>query len=552
MVHNTLRKFIMLKKTLLFFAVILSLLAVANGQSAAIVSKYKDLAPQKILDTAKYYYKASNFSEALTCFNMIISTASEKNDKKQIQCIIEALYWSAVIHIDRSDYRSAHDFLMQAMSLSESFNLLTSYPNILNGFGRIYYNLNEFETAKQFYLKAKELPQDSIRIITVLCNLSVPEYMLGNVDSAFLYLNQALQISRRHKNAVMSFILNNFAECYRKKQCYDSAFHYYQLALATAREQKIIRSECFVLHNLGQLSFELGKIDSAAYYTNLANSIAKEIGFLQNSVNNYLLLSKIAKSKGQQKEALAYFEMYRALNDSISNTAVLSYISQKQHMYNVSKINHQIEQLIIEHRVKDQTNRYRQSILFIVSAVLLLLSGGLVFFFFQNRRLNSTRKTLVKNNVKIIEIIDHVSSAGADLQSKLKIRHNTQACSLKDGRQNELLNKILTIMEDTSRICDVEFSIEQLAKLVQSNHKYVSQVINGTLGQNFRSFLNGYRIREAQRLLSEFDINKYTIEFIAFKVGFKSRNTFYEVFKDITGVTPVFYLKSIQAKDEFC
>jgi YesN/AraC family two-component response regulator len=166
--------------------------------------------------------------------------------------------------------------------------------------------------------------------------------------------------------------------------------------------------------------------------------------------------------------------------------------------------------------------------------------------------LNLTLRKLVKKNVEIIKLTDHVSSGGADLQSMLKIRHHTQtgAHGLNDERQNELLNKILTIMEDTALICNTEFSIDQLADLVQSNQKYVSQVINGTLGQNFRSFLNGYRIRESQRLLSESDVSKYTIEFIAFKVGFKSRYTFYEVFKDITGVTPAFYLKSVRTGNE--
>ncbi|MCL2098182.1 MAG: helix-turn-helix domain-containing protein [Bacteroidales bacterium] len=542
----------MFKKALFISVFILSTVAAANGQEESIVSGYKDLAPQRLLDTAKDHYNANNYSEALTCYSIIINTVSEKNDNKQIQRVIEALYWSAVIYIDRGDYRSAHDFLMQAMTLSENFNLPAYRANILNGFGRVYLNLNECEMAKQFFVRAKHLLQDSIRFVMVLTNLSIAERRLGNIDSAFLHLNYALQVSRRHEDIRLPFIMDNFAECYRDQQRYDSAFHYHQLALTVAKAQNLIRVESFILYNLGRLFFERGQIDSAEYYTNLANAIAIENNFLQNSADNYLLLSKIAKSKGLQQEALAHFEMYTALNDSISHTAALGYVFQEQHLRNVSKMNQQIERLIIEHRIKEQTNRYRQTVLLIISAVLLLVSGGLIFFVVQNRRLISVRKALVKKNVKIIELIDYLSSAGTDLQSILKIRHNTESCTagVKDERQNELLTKILTIMEDTATICDTEFSIERLAELAHSNHKYVSQVINSTLGQNFRSFLNGYRIREAQRLFSESDVSKYTIEFIAFKVGFKSRYTFYEVFKDIIGVTPAFYLKSVQANDE--
>jgi len=67
---------------------------------------------------------------------------------------------------------------------------------------------------------------------------------------------------------------------------------------------------------------------------------------------------------------------------------------------------------------------------------------------------------------------------------------------------------------------------------------------------NFRSFLNGYRIKEAQRLFSLSDNEKYTIEFVARQVGFKSRSGFYYAFKDITGVSPNFYSKSLKEQDD--
>jgi AraC-like DNA-binding protein len=101
-------------------------------------------------------------------------------------------------------------------------------------------------------------------------------------------------------------------------------------------------------------------------------------------------------------------------------------------------------------------------------------------------------------------------------------------------------------MEDTAVICDPKFSINVLAGLVQSNHQYVSQVINSGLNKNFRSFLNGYRIREAQRIFSEPDSGKFTIESVSQRVGFRSRSAFRDAFTEVTGVNPTFYLRSLQ------
>jgi AraC-like DNA-binding protein len=47
-------------------------------------------------------------------------------------------------------------------------------------------------------------------------------------------------------------------------------------------------------------------------------------------------------------------------------------------------------------------------------------------------------------------------------------------------------------------------------------------------------------------LLLEPDATKYTIEYLAERVGFKSPNAFRNAFKDITGVAPNFYFKSLQ------
>ena len=134
----------------------------------------------------------------------------------------------------------------------------------------------------------------------------------------------------------------------------------------------------------------------------------------------------------------------------------------------------------------------------------------------------------------------------ADLQKKVPkvLKEKNKKSAFTDQFQEELLSKILTVMEDNSIIFDADFTIERLAELVQSNQKYVSQVINNSFKKNFRSFLNSYRIREAQLILSEPDAIKYTIEAVAHKVGFKSRNSFQYAFKEIAGVNPNFYLKS--------
>ena len=99
-------------------------------------------------------------------------------------------------------------------------------------------------------------------------------------------------------------------------------------------------------------------------------------------------------------------------------------------------------------------------------------------------------------------------------------------------------------MEDGNYVYNQDFSLNQLANLVNSNTKYVSWVINDTYNKNFRTFINEYRIREAsKRLLNTEKYGSLTIQAIAEDVGFKSVTNFVVSFKRNVGITPSLYQK---------
>ena len=105
-------------------------------------------------------------------------------------------------------------------------------------------------------------------------------------------------------------------------------------------------------------------------------------------------------------------------------------------------------------------------------------------------------------------------------------------------------------MHDPAQFCQDDFTIDKLASLVGSNTKYVSQVINETIGKNFNTLLNEQRITEVcKRLVDTKNYGSKTNEAIAEEVGFKSRSHFIRTFKKITGLTPSQYQR--MAKEEF-
>ena len=82
-------------------------------------------------------------------------------------------------------------------------------------------------------------------------------------------------------------------------------------------------------------------------------------------------------------------------------------------------------------------------------------------------------------------------------------------------------------------------SIRGLADRVGTQEHKLRQMINAELGfKNFNAFLHHYRIREAQRALTDPARAHLGVAQIAYEVGYRSLGTFNKAFKDVTGRTP--------------
>ncbi len=104
-----------------------------------------------------------------------------------------------------------------------------------------------------------------------------------------------------------------------------------------------------------------------------------------------------------------------------------------------------------------------------------------------------------------------------------------------DALMDSLLDKM-----NTQKIYSREdLSLALLARELSIAPYQLSQLLNERLNRNFNAFVNEYRIREAQSLLTANPERSVTS--ITYAVGFNSPSSFYEWFIKITGLTPAKY-----------
>lgn len=115
--------------------------------------------------------------------------------------------------------------------------------------------------------------------------------------------------------------------------------------------------------------------------------------------------------------------------------------------------------------------------------------------------------------------------------------------SLDDCETEKTVEMLLSLMEGEKPFLNPELTLPELASMVDISRNRLSQLLNEKLGVNFYDFINAYRVKEVQKLMSDPGYQQMTLLAIAFDAGFNSKATFNSMFKKITGVTPSEYRK---------
>lgn len=160
-----------------------------------------------------------------------------------------------------------------------------------------------------------------------------------------------------------------------------------------------------------------------------------------------------------------------------------------------------------------------------------LLYNTLNRMLIQLKELNSDIE-LKEFNIEEILTVDYFNQLKKLFENK--IFEIYKAVKFKSTTENiDTREKIEKYLEDNYMI---DISLDDLADFLGHSFKYTSVLFKKVMGDNFKPYLNMYRIDKAKKIMEENPDVK--IKELAEMVGYNSSNTFIRIFKKYEGVSP--------------
>ena len=336
------------------------------------------------------------------------------------------------------------------------------------------------------------------------------------------------------KTMIPALLIKNYVlqgNIYLTSRTVDSAALYFNKSIELIRASGFEDSplEAKTLKGIGEVQYATSNFEIAK--TNFKKGL--EVSGIEESLQAAILndLSKVYKA---QDSITAYQINYRK-----SSTLNASFLTSERKIRNTIISHIEAEQ---EGAILSDKKSYYIIAGAIVGLVLLIFIG----YYFYNKNLNQQYQQFEK----VIKQLENKQKLEAPKKVVREENVETKGVTIPEETENAILKR-LEDFETTTNYTNQNMSLPVLAKQLNTNTKYISEIIHTHKNKNFNTYINELRINHIIQLMKEDKkYLNYKVSYLAEESGFSSHSAFTVVFKSITGITPKQFVSFLKKDDK--
>lgn len=380
----------------------------------------------------------------------------------------------------------AQKHLLEVAEIYERQGTAKQIADIKNSLGGFYLNLDQLEKGKATYLEALvqyKILNDSAGMASINANLGMVYTELGQYKEAEQHLLEQKKLNvvfpTKREMGFHHDFMGNLRQAQGRIQ---EAYLEHLMALHIREKLSSTYNLCESKLNMGEVLIKMKRYDEAISHLKDIFSFTEHESLNQQE-QAYKLISVAAEAKGDYKQALENYKMYKSISDSIYSQASIDIIAEKDAQYKRQEQDAKIMQLNDKNEVT-KARLSRSSIITILSIIgllLLALTATAFYFLYKKIKLKNEKINLalrqkellmreihhrVKNNLQII-------SSLLSLQSRF-IEDKSALDAIKSGRNRVQTMAILhrnLYTEDDMMSVDMQAYFGSLIQSVFDSYK---------------------------------------------------------------------------------
>lgn len=466
-----------------------------------------------------------------------------KNSEDAIKSITQLV---KILLSNKADYKQVLEELNLGDSLSRESNDYAAMIRFSMDRSRTYFLIGlpdlAYQTLREALLLTDELAdgdQKNIELARIYCSFSIYYSIKEDNKNQLIYVNKGLAILSKvndrsaqigEKIGIQAALYHGRASSYLSKNQIDSAKYYYLAAYHLFSSEKYS----------GPLFSKLDVLRSLSTFF-----------YLQNDYRLAIYYARVGLKLGEGKIQYHNYEFYRILHESylrinqIDSSKFYSDLFVRSNNTSVRAVELGIN-ASIEERNKQHKSNYRdqvRKVIFIGLGSLLVLGIGAGYVIRrERRRINQKYEVLI---TKLSNQESAQQLPGTQNTPSAPLHPDAEGFYIPDETLAGLLKK-LEKFEKSNKFIEKNVTLSSMAHNLDSNARYISEIIKEYRGKNFNNYINGLRIEFITQLLyNDPQYRKYKIAYLASYVGFSSGVVFTNIFKKETGMTPSYFINQL-------